>query len=72
MYSILFATAARELRSVGAEAHPGDIAAALRAGVDAMMRYGGAARGDRTMLDALIPAIEAFRDVSRAREKRER
>jgi DAK2 domain len=33
-------------------------AAAARAGVDAVQRYGGAGGGDRTMLDALLPAIE--------------
>jgi dihydroxyacetone kinase len=30
---------------------------ALREGVRAMQRYGGAQEGDRTMLDALIPAV---------------
>lgn len=33
-------------------------AAAARAGVDAVQRYGGAGGGDRTMLDALLPAVE--------------
>jgi dihydroxyacetone kinase len=32
----------------------------LRAGLDAVQHYGGAARGDRTMLDAFIPALEAM------------
>jgi len=32
--------------------------AALRAGTDAVTTYGGARRGDRTLLDALIPAID--------------
>lgn len=31
---------------------------ALAAGVAAMQQYGGAKQGDRTMLDALIPAVE--------------
>jgi dihydroxyacetone kinase len=34
--------------------------AALAAGVDAMQAYGGAAPGDRTMLDALVPALAAL------------
>lgn len=36
------------------------LADALARGVDKMQAYGGAARGDRTLLDALIPAIEAL------------
>ncbi len=35
-------------------------AAALLAGLDAMQAYGGAAPGDRTMIDALRPALEAL------------
>jgi dihydroxyacetone kinase len=34
---------------------------ALSAGVAAIQNYGGARQGDRTMLDALIPAVEKFR-----------
>jgi len=34
--------------------------AALREGVNQMRFYGGASLGDRTMLDALIPAVEAL------------
>jgi dihydroxyacetone kinase len=34
--------------------------AALRVGLQRMMHYGGAKLGDRTMLDALHPAIEAL------------
>jgi dihydroxyacetone kinase len=37
------------------------IAGAFTAGVDAIMRYGGASIGDRTMIDALQPAAEALR-----------
>ena len=33
---------------------------ALQAGVERMQHYGGAQEGDRTMLDALVPAIEAL------------
>jgi dihydroxyacetone kinase len=35
-------------------------AAAMREGVDQMRFYGGAGPGDRTMLDALMPAVEAL------------
>jgi len=33
-------------------------AAAARAGVAAVQKYGGAAPGHRTMLDALLPAVD--------------
>jgi dihydroxyacetone kinase-like protein len=33
---------------------------ALRVGVDAVAKLGGAAPGDKTMLDALYPALDAF------------
>ncbi|MDT6982343.1 dihydroxyacetone kinase subunit DhaL [Streptomyces lusitanus] len=35
-------------------------AEALRAGVDAVMKLGGAAPGDKTMIDALLPAVDAL------------
>ncbi|SEP82173.1 homodimeric dihydroxyacetone kinase [Pseudomonas sp. NFACC02] len=44
-------------------AEPGSVGAwaeALQAGCDAMVRLGGASAGDRTMLDALIPAAAAL------------
>ncbi|MBO1337963.1 dihydroxyacetone kinase subunit DhaL [Streptomyces sp. VRA16 Mangrove soil] len=39
-----------------------ELAAALRAGVDAVAALGGAAPGDKTMIDALVPAVDAFED----------
>jgi D-erythrulose 4-kinase len=36
-----------------------DVASALRAGHDALVELGGARRGDKTMLDALEPFVEA-------------
>lgn len=33
---------------------------ALRMGLDRMMEYGGAKAGDRTMIDALLPALDAL------------
>ncbi|MEU3253452.1 dihydroxyacetone kinase subunit DhaL [Streptomyces sp. NPDC006997] len=35
-------------------------AEALRTGVDAVMQLGGAAPGDKTMIDALVPAVDAL------------
>lgn len=35
-------------------------AEALRAGVDAVAKLGGAVAGDKTMLDALLPAVDAL------------
>ncbi|MDL5199849.1 dihydroxyacetone kinase subunit DhaL [Streptomyces sp. ALI-76-A] len=37
-------------------------AEALRAGVDAVRTLGGAAPGDKTMIDALVPAVDALGD----------
>ncbi|MFF9276656.1 dihydroxyacetone kinase subunit DhaL [Streptomyces griseosporeus] len=45
-----------------AEVSPEEFAAALRAGVDAVMALGGAAPGDKTMIDALVPAVDALGD----------
>ncbi|XP_056607650.1 triokinase/FMN cyclase isoform X1 [Triplophysa dalaica] len=39
-------------------------AKALHAGTEAMKRYGGAEVGDRTMLDALCPAVEELKKLS--------
>lgn len=38
------------------------LAEALRAGVDAVRALGGAAPGDKTMVDALVPAVDALGD----------
>ncbi|GAA2237554.1 dihydroxyacetone kinase subunit DhaL [Streptomyces nogalater] len=43
-----------------AEVGEGELATALRAGVDAVMTLGGAAPGDKTMIDALVPAVDAL------------
>ncbi|MGP4006909.1 dihydroxyacetone kinase subunit DhaL [Streptomyces sp. 4N124] len=45
-----------------AEVSEEELAAALRAGVDAVMTLGGAAPGDKTMIDALVPAVDALDD----------
>ncbi|MFA1622964.1 dihydroxyacetone kinase subunit DhaK [Rhizobium mongolense] len=51
----IFFTAAAKAMAVKA-----DIAAALLAGLDRMTFYGGAGIGDRTMVDALAPALAAL------------
>ncbi|MET9574149.1 dihydroxyacetone kinase subunit DhaL [Streptomyces sp. DT199] len=45
-----------------AEVSEEQLAEALRAGVDAVMTLGGAAPGDKTMIDALVPAVDALGD----------
>ncbi|MGW6566714.1 dihydroxyacetone kinase subunit DhaL [Streptomyces sp. NPDC054975] len=50
-----------------------DLASALAAGVEAVGRLGGAQVGDKTMLDALVPAAEALGDsFAAARDAAER
>jgi dihydroxyacetone kinase-like protein len=44
----------------GEQVTAAEFAAALRAGVDAVAKLGGAAAGDKTMLDALLPAVDAL------------
>ncbi|MFF7795711.1 dihydroxyacetone kinase subunit DhaL [Streptomyces sp. NPDC007991] len=46
----------------GAEVSAEQLAEALRAGVDAVRTLGGAAPGDKTMIDALVPAVDALGD----------
>ncbi|CEJ11060.1 Dihydroxyacetone kinase [bacterium YEK0313] len=58
-YAVALMRAARSLDS-GGKPDAGALAAAFRAGVDAIAELGGARVGDRTMLDALMPAAEAF------------
>ncbi|WP_329332181.1 dihydroxyacetone kinase subunit DhaL [Streptomyces sp. NBC_00663] len=45
-----------------AEVDEGQFAEAFRAGVDAVMALGGAAPGDKTMIDTLVPAVDALGD----------
>ncbi|GAA4309859.1 dihydroxyacetone kinase subunit DhaL [Streptomyces venetus] len=45
-----------------AEVSAEQLAEALRAGVDAVMTLGGAAPGDKTMIDALVPAVDVLGD----------
>lgn len=54
LLSIFFTAAAQKF------AAGGDLPAALSAGLERMMFYGGASPGDRTMVDALDPALKAL------------
>ncbi|WLW57536.1 dihydroxyacetone kinase subunit DhaL [Streptomyces sp. YU58] len=45
-----------------AEVSTEQLAEALRTGVDAVRTLGGAAPGDKTMIDALVPAVDALGD----------
>lgn len=63
--SILFAGAAT---AVGAGDTPAAWAAALAAGVAAVQLHGGAAEGDRTLIDALAPAARAAAAAAAAGE----
>ncbi|KAL4420321.1 hypothetical protein ABPG77_010226 [Micractinium sp. CCAP 211/92] len=61
VYKILLTAAGASLRLGGQQGLTLTAAAtALLAGVAAVSKYGGAQRGDRTMLDALGPAAEAL------------
>jgi ATP-dependent dihydroxyacetone kinase len=42
---------------------------ALKAGLARMMEYGGAKPGDRTMIDALAPALEALPDLAKSAKR---
>lgn len=42
------------------EVKPAELAVALRAGLDAVRKLGGAAPGDKTLVDAYGPALDAF------------
>ncbi|WP_117235586.1 dihydroxyacetone kinase subunit DhaK [Vibrio maerlii] len=54
LLSIMFTAAGRDYEQNGS------LAQALQAGLGQMMAYGGAKPGDRTMIDALHPALEAW------------
>ncbi|MEU1619766.1 dihydroxyacetone kinase subunit DhaL [Streptomyces sp. NPDC005722] len=59
----LYGTLLRKTGKALGDAHqvaPEQFAQALREGVDGVAQLGGAAQGDKTMLDALAPAVEAL------------
>jgi dihydroxyacetone kinase-like protein len=45
------------------ELAPADVVAVFQAGVDGIQQRGKGALGDKTMLDALIPAVDAMRSA---------
>lgn len=59
LYGTLMRRAGKELGEEQA-VPAGRLRDALRAGVDGVAQLGGAAPGDKTMLDALVPALEAL------------
>jgi dihydroxyacetone kinase len=59
LYAIMLLRAAAAFRSADPDAD--EWAAAFRSGVDGVREVGGAEPGDRTMVDALAPAADAFR-----------
>ncbi len=58
LYGTLLRTAGKQLGE-DATVTPEQLSGALRAGIEGVARLGGAAPGDKTMLDALIPAVDA-------------
>jgi len=59
LYGTLLRRTGKALGDAG-EVSEAEFAEALRAGVDAVMALGGAAPGDKTMIDALVPAVDAL------------
>merc|ERR1719352_2191166 len=63
IYSILLTTASRAFKDqVGGSVDPASWVRGLRLGLEAVMKYGGAEPGDRTMIDALQPVLESLED----------
>ncbi|WP_406208172.1 MULTISPECIES: dihydroxyacetone kinase subunit DhaL [unclassified Streptomyces] len=61
LYGTLLRRTGKALGDAG-EVSEDQFAQALRAGMDAVMTLGGAAPGDKTMIDALVPAVDALGD----------
>ncbi|MCX5059647.1 dihydroxyacetone kinase subunit DhaL [Streptomyces sp. NBC_00452] len=61
LYGTLLRRTGKALGDAG-EVSEAQFTEALRAGVDAVMALGGAAPGDKTMIDALVPAVDALDD----------
>ncbi|MGN3955721.1 dihydroxyacetone kinase subunit DhaL [Streptomyces sp. WAC8370] len=61
LYGTLLRRTGKALGDSG-EVSKEQLAEALRAGVEAVRTLGGAAPGDKTMVDALVPAVEALGD----------
>ncbi|MGW2717829.1 dihydroxyacetone kinase subunit DhaL [Streptomyces sp. NPDC001492] len=59
LYGTLLRRTGKTLGDAG-EVSEAQFAQALRTGVEAVMTLGGAAPGDKTMIDALVPAVDAL------------
>jgi dihydroxyacetone kinase-like protein len=59
LYGTLLRRTGKALGDAG-EVSAEQLTEALRTGVDAVMTLGGAAPGDATMIDALVPAVDAL------------
>ena len=59
LYGTLLRRTGKDLGDT-AEVDEAQFTDALRTGVDAVMTLGGAAPGDKTMIDALVPAVDAL------------
>ena len=62
LYSILLTTAATAFQDKE-KLESRDWVEALRLGLEAVMKYGGARPGDRTMIDALCPALQRLEEA---------
>jgi phosphoenolpyruvate---glycerone phosphotransferase subunit DhaL len=59
LYGTLLRRSGKALGDAG-EVSEEQLAEALRSGVEAVMTLGGAAPGDKTMIDTLVPAVDAL------------
>ena len=64
LYGTAFRAAGRALST--ADPEPAELLAALRSGLDAVQALGAAAPGDKTMVDAFLPALDAFEEELRS------
>ncbi len=65
LYAVFVLRAATRLAEAGDPSRSESWATAFRAGCEAMQGLGGAKAGDRTMLDALLPAADAIENAAR-------
>lgn len=66
LYGTFFRSAGKQLSGPTADAE--HLAAAFDAGLAGVQKLGAAVPGDKTMVDALVPALEAFGAAARAGE----
>jgi len=67
VFGMLFITIGSKLRGKE-EVTLDELADAFRAAVEAIIKLGGARPGDKTMVDALIPAVEAIEEAVKLKE----